>query len=403
MRILVLTNMYPPHHYGGYELSCRDVVEKWRARGHVVHVLTSDLQVEDPAEADDEHGVSRELAIAFAAGDLVGRPVLRRLAVERTNQAMLRKALVAVRPDVVSVWHMGAMSFSLLTTLIEENHPVAFVVCDDWLSYGPRVDPWMRMFVSRPRRARLVEWIAGVPCHLPDLGRSGPFCFVSDVTRRRSSELSTWEFPVATVTGSGVDTDLFSPAEDRSAPWTWRVLHVGRLDPRKGIETAVRSLAVLPAQATLEILGRGDDRYRDRLVDVARNLGVADRVSFGSVGRAELVDRYRRADVVVFPAEWEEPFGLVPLEAMACGTPVVASGTGGSGEFLDGDKNCLLVPPANPEALASAIRRLAADPVLRSAIVAGGLRTSEAWSVDRLADILEEWHVAAAGDGSAVQ
>ena len=115
------------------------------------------------------------------------------------------------------------------------------------------------------------------------------------------------------------------------------------------------------------------------------------------VTRAELRERYAEADVCLFPTEWPEPFGLVPLEAMACGTPVVATGSGGSGEFLLHGENCLRFPPGDAAALAAAVRRLADDPDLRRRIVRTGFATANELSVDRLADVLEAWHIAAAG------
>jgi glycosyltransferase involved in cell wall biosynthesis len=85
---------------------------------------------------------------------------------------------------------------------------------------------------------------------------------------------------------------------------------------------------------------------------------------------------YRDADAVLFPVRWQEPFGLVPLEAMACGTPVVATGTGGSAEYLVDEGNALMVAPDDPAALARAVRRMASDPALRARLRRHGLVTS---------------------------
>ena len=120
------------------------------------------------------------------------------------------------------------------------------------------------------------------------------------------------------------------------------------------------------------------------------------RVRFDEVPRSQLAMRYRDADALVFPSEWEEPFGLVPVEAMACGTPVIASGTGGSAEFLVDGANCLLAAPGDAVSWAGAIARLAGDAALRARLVRGGLATADELDVDRLAEVFEAWHAAAA-------
>ena len=99
------------------------------------------------------------------------------------------------------------------------------------------------------------------------------------------------------------------------------------------------------------------------------------RVEFGEVTRAQVPGAFAAADAVLFPVLWEEPWGLIPLEAMACGRPVVASGRGGSAEYLRDGENCLIAEP-EPEAMAAALRRLAGDPRLREQLREGGLRTA---------------------------
>jgi hypothetical protein len=191
---------------------------------------------------------------------------------------------------------------------------------------------------------------------------------------------------------SGIDRATYPPpAGPESRPWRWRVVTTGRFDPRKGFETVIRALPLLP-EATLACWGRGGGEEQARLQRLAEEHGVADRVRFGSLERAELPAAYADADVMVFPSTWAEPFGLVPVEAMACGTPVVATRVGGSAEFLHDGGNCLAVPPADPGALAAAIRRLAGDEALRRRLVTGGQVTAELLDVERLADVMEAWH-----------
>jgi glycosyltransferase involved in cell wall biosynthesis len=157
-------------------------------------------------------------------------------------------------------------------------------------------------------------------------------------------------------------------------------------------------------EANLVVDGPVSSQERDRLAALATELGVEHRLNLTRSPRSELAGRYRGADVVVFPSEWEEPFGIVPLEAMACGVPVVATGTGGSGEFLHDGVNCLLFRAGDATALAGAVTRLAEDPALRSKIVAGGTRTALEMNMDTYSDRLERVHRAAAGnvDGGVI-
>jgi glycogen(starch) synthase len=397
MRILVLSNMYPPHHIGGYELSCRDVMDRFRTRGHEITVLTTTMRlsgVEDP-EGERARGIRRDLTFYWDDHRLVSPSLRGRLAIERENQEALRSALEDARPDVVSIWNMGAMSLGLLTTLVENHVPMVFAVCDDWLVYGPLLDAWARLFRRHKWIGRATRSMTGVPTTLPNLTDAGAFCFVSDFVRQRAKEKARVDPPNSTVVYSGIDRVDFPSGPADARPWTGRLLYVGRIDDRKGLDVAIEALARL-SDARLDILGRGDAAYRERLQALAQRVGVADRVRFDVVPREALRDRYRGADVLVFPVLWEEPFGLVPIEAMACGTPVVATGTGGSAEFLAHERNCLLTKSGDADALADAVMRLSEDPGLRAHLVGNGLQLADELTTDRLAEAFEAWHVAAA-------
>ena len=401
-RVLCVTSWFPPHHFGGYELSCHDVMRRLAERGHHVEVLTSDHRHPDTADTDPApvQAVHRDLQLYFRDGALWSPSLLGRLRVERHNQRALRAALRSCRPDVVSVWHVGAMSLGLLTTLIREEIPLVCAVSDDWPAYARQLDPWTRAVARLPVPPRLLEAVTRVPAALPDLDASGAFCFSSEVTRERSRRSSPWTFPTSTLVYSGIDGRLFesgpSPVEaaGRITP-PLRLLYVGRVDPRKGIRTAVQALASLPG-ATLVVDGRSTPADQADLEAWATEAGVADRVTLQCSDRADLPATYRSADVCLFTSEWEEPFGLVPLEAMACGIPVVASGVGGSGEFLVDGGNCVLFEPGDPASLAAAVQRLVDDPALVGHVTANGRVSAEHFDVDHLTVAFEAWHTAVA-------
>jgi glycogen(starch) synthase len=383
MRVLVLSNLYPPNAMGGYELSCRDVVDRWRAAGHDVLVLTTSTRIDGTVEpATAEGHVRRDLLWWWHEHRFLTPSWRERLRTERHDLRVLRSALAEHRPEVVSVWHLGGMPLALVDALRDER--VVLNICDEWPYYGPRVDPWLKGTSRLPPVARrLAARLSGVPTEPPDLDRHRA-AFVSTSTLEQLRDSTSYTFPDAVVVGSGIDTDDFPLQAPAPSAWRWRLLGVGRVERRKGFDTAVSALDLLPPEATLRIAGVPDPEH---LPEVTH-----PRVQLGAVPRAELAAVYRDADVLVFPSRWREPFGLVPLEAMSQGLPVVATAQGGSAEFLQDGMNCLVVPPDDPPALAAAVRRLAEEPALRERLVAGGLDTAARWTLAALADRLAPLH-----------
>ncbi|MFF8606638.1 glycosyltransferase [Streptomyces sp. NPDC015346] len=179
----------------------------------------------------------------------------------------------------------------------------------------------------------------------------------------------------------GVDPEAFRPDGPvaRRGAFPYRLLQLGRLVPRKGAAVAIAALPGLPRAELVVVGGPPADRLHAdpevrRLRNLATEAGVADRVRFtGGVPTSKVPALMRSADVVLCPADYE-PFGIVPLEAMACGRPVVASAVGGQLDSVADGVNGLLVPPRNPGALAAAVAVLLADPALRTAYGNAGRR-----------------------------
>lgn len=399
MKVLVLTNLYPPHAVGGYELSCHDTVERWREAGHEVRVLTTTTTFHDPATDPPESDVRRVLEWYWDNHHIVRPEPRERYRIERSNQRHLNAVIADFAPDVVSVWAMGGMSVGLLTTCVERALPVVVVIEDDWLVYAEHVDAWTAAWGRRPKPlAGLARRLTGLPTAVPTLPPTATVAFASDYLRQRAEAEATIRFGSSQVVPLGTDPADFPPRRPGERAWQGRLLMVGRVEPRKGFDIAVRALVDLPEEVTLRIIGTGDGQHRTELVAMARELGVADRIGFdGFVERRDLAAVYAESDALLFLSRWDEPFGLVPLEAMTQAVPVVAIRRGGAAEFLTDNLNCLEVPVDDPAAVASAVRSLASDDGLRRRLVNAGLTTSAAYRVDRFANELEALHVAAAG------
>jgi glycosyltransferase involved in cell wall biosynthesis len=318
-------------------------------------------------------------------------PFREALAVEQENQAVLRQALADLQPDVVAFWHMGALSLGLITTVARQGLPIAFVIGDDWLCYGGWADAWLRRFSYHPHHAARAERLTGVPTILPNLNDLGTFCFVSQYTWRRAEQVLGVQFARAVVAYPGIDPVEFPPPGDLpEEPWRWKLLWLGRVLAKKGIGTAIRALEALPRAATLAIVGPVAADFREQLEAAVAARGLSARVHFAQASHADVPQHYRAADATLFTSEIEhEAFGLVPLEAMAAGCPVVSTGVGGSAEYCRDGVNCLRVPPGDAGALAAVVRRLAAEPDLRRQLVAGGLHTSSTFTLARHAGEIE--------------
>ncbi|WP_406691564.1 glycosyltransferase [Saccharopolyspora sp. ID03-671] len=195
----------------------------------------------------------------------------------------------------------------------------------------------------------------------------------------------------------GIDLDRFCPAAPRRPKrGPARVLSIGRLVERKGVDVMIRAMREVPG-ARLLIAGGppaaewADDPEVNRLQAVARQAGVADRTEFlGQVPHDDAPDLHRSVDVVA-SVPWYEPFGTVPLEAMACGVPVVVSAVGGHLDTVADRRTGLHVPPHDPAATARAVRELLDRPSLRAELgTAGAQRVRARYGWDRLVSEAED-------------
>ncbi|MDQ6746140.1 MAG: glycosyltransferase family 4 protein [Actinomycetota bacterium] len=376
MRLLCVGNRYPPWSAGGYEVIFSAAVRAFRAAGHPTRVLTtgpdpSDLVVGPSPESD----VHRDLRWYWRDHRFPDLSVREALALEQENRRTLRRHLQDFSPHAVVWWAMGGMSLSLIEQVRRLGVPAVGVVGDEWFVYGPEVDGWSRRWRGIGRAAApAVQRLTGVPTRLR-LDRTARWVFISTHLQRLAAERG-WRTQDSAVAHPGVDGSHFAPAVPK--PWRWRLLYCGRVDPRKGILTAIQALAQLPPEARLTIDGPGEEGLRRELMAGATEAGVQERISFCRSASEQVPAAYADADAVIFPVTWREPWGLVPLEAMSVGRPVVASRAGGGpAEYLREEGNCLQFPAGDPRALAESVQRLAGDPGLRERLVREGRRTAQ--------------------------
>lgn len=379
MRLLGLTNTYPPSGRGGYAEICADVMEGLAARGHAVTVLTCPADGLPRESEAAGVGVRRELSSVLGAWR---RPRRARAAAAR-DSATLRDQLDA-GVDAALVWHMRGVVKPPLRLLHQRGIPVLYMLHDRWVLYerpGSVLVPWAR---AEPLATRLLGE--------PPIAAEGVVCFNSAWLRDEHARLG-WRPRDGHVVPCGLPSEIAELAEterDRR-PGASRLLFAGRIDPSKGVEDAIRALATLPGEVTLSIAGPLTvPGYDERLRGIAAELGVAGRVEWlGELTRPDLLRTFAAHDVFVYPSRDPESFGLGILEAQAAGLVAVTSAPGGPREFLADGVNCLLHEPGDPSGLAAAVRRLRDEPALAERLRSGGRETAGAMPVETVVGEVE--------------
>ena len=242
-----------------------------------------------------------------------------------------------------------------------------------------KIAPMVGTFHAAGRSAAY-KWLRPVTV---SLGRQlAHRCAVSDGARQMASSALGGEYEVLF---NGVELQPFREVE----PWPTEaptVFFLGRHEPRKGLAVLIGAMAELPADVRLWVGGEGPDTERLRT-----QTGGDPRIEWlGRLSPTEKVARLRGADVFCAPSLGGESFGIVLLEAMAAGTPVVASQLDGYARVARGGRDAELVPPGDASATAAAIRAVLDDESQAHRLAEQGLARAESFSMARLAARYEE-------------
>lgn len=369
IRILVLSNLYPPHHIGGYELRCRAVVDGLRRRGQRVHVLTGRYQTTAPEEKHDH--VTRTLHLTwgppYAPEDLPGM-----LRCEAADRRTLMATLNALRPDAVDVWGMEFASQSLVADLLATGVAVHFTLDDVWLADGYQRDPLCAVTaVARQLGVQMSPGINELCClglERPALDRAAVH-FVSQALLERYNQTG-FRHLAGEVRIAGIDLSPFRHQKPTSPPPPFVIVSVGQLTASRGQADLITSAgrvandASCPFPLVVRIIGGGSASYVAELERLAgRYASDQFRVELtGPQSPNRVADFYAGAHLFVHTSRLPEGLPRVLIEALAAGVPVISTNTGGQRDILADGRFGRLVPPDDPHALERAIRDALAHP-----------------------------------------
>ncbi len=402
MKLLFVSNLYPPYHLGGYELLCHEIATRLTARGHDITVLTSTFGVNREMI---EPGVYRRLWLESDLYYYRPQQVLRYRSIQAHNRQAVECTLREVAPDVVIMWGMWQLSKRVAAQLEElPDLPVLYYFASSWpIELSAHEAYWDSSADSALGRSFKGVFRGVVKNRLRPEWRPYSLrydhvlaCCQSVCEELAAAQVKTGNMEVVY---HGVDVDLYTRAARRARNQETdelKVVFVGSLYPHKGVHTAIEAMdrlrqinATLPV--TLDILGRGHPDYEAQLHALVERLQLHELVKFHKpIPREQLPEFLARYNALVLPSTWEEPLALISEEALAAQLVLVGTLTGGTKELLEPDVNGLAFPVEDAEALARQLVRLAVDPALRRQLAQAGWQTvNDRFTMARTLDEIE--------------
>jgi len=405
MRILFLSNFFPPARPGGYTQWCHEVAERLAKRGHTIGVLTSRHEI--LKAPTNEQNIYRLLHLE---GDLAYyKPILFFTKWKRQHQenlAFLEQTVKDFAPDLIFVWGMWALS-KTIPALAEKLLPnrVVYYISDYWPSaVDMHTTYWQSSTKSHSMQLpkQVLSKVAMAMIAKED--HSDPkFEHIICVSARVRDLLVKAGLPFqhARIIHGGTDMERFrdiQSRDQRSGPL--RLLYAGQLVPHKGVHTAIEALVKLVKesklnQISLTVVGSGHPDYEVRLRNLVERENLQDFVIFHEpVSKDQMPAIFRSFDVLIFPSIYEEPLARVTQEAMASGLVVVGTTTGGTKEILLDGETGFTFSPEDADGLAKQINRLINDPDLCYRLAQAGRRiVSERFTLDKMVNEIEAYLV----------
>ena len=403
MRLLFLSNFYPPADRGGWEQWCQEIADAFIARGHAVRVLTSRyLAAQTPIqphvqrllhlENDLEHYRPADFFLSLAAHD-------------RYNARTLAAAVREFSPHAILIWGMWQLN-PQLAVLAEDLCPgrVGYYMCGYW-PIEPDIHTQFWQTPEKKTWVQTMKWLGAPLAHrilMNDRSRSPQFLHVASVSRAVLDIFASkgLDLPDANVIYGGIKLNQFSAPISSLAmeglESQARLVFAGSVSPEKGVQTAIQAVALLAHRFNsdrlhLTIIGAGHPDFEKEMHDLVQKSAIKHYVSFmGRVPKDDMAQVLHKFNVLLFPSIWPEPLARMTMEAMASGMALISTTTGGTREILTHGENALTYSAGDGNDLSRQIVRLMEEPGLADRLGANALRTAhERLDFGRMVDELE--------------
>jgi glycosyltransferase involved in cell wall biosynthesis len=377
MKILVLSDLYPPYYKGGHEIQCKTIADGLLGKGHEIYVLTSNYGVNGKSAENNIFRSLNYLSIDRLNGFAERVKQVKNALLARHNRFITDTIIKKIKPDIVYAGQLTSISIYPMKAIQKYNIPIVHHLGNYY--FAELMEDCV--LESNPIKRFYRKILFG-------FGGLDDFDFkhiitVSKAVKQTYVKKGFSENNISVIFPRGIMSGLILEEGKKlsgSDKGQIRLLYIGRIDKSKGIHIAVEAVGSLinspeKRELTLDIIGEGEESYKDELKTLIRKLKLDGIVRFkGHIKYALILKEYQNCDILLVPSIWEEPFGIILLEAMSQGLPVIASRTGGIPEIIEDGTSGLLVPPNDSEKLTEAIIKLIDNPSLYEEISTKGIK-----------------------------
>lgn len=400
MRILFVSNLFPPNVVGGYERLACNVADALADRGHEIQILTSNYGSKEPDR--DRYTVHRLLNLSADRTNIYAPAnksddELRKDGLE--NLKHTQSVVDAFKPDIIFVWNLYFLDASLFKQLESSGIPTVMFLTDNWLIVAQTPERIHKFFDRFVRGRELFLPSIDLTDAGPRLETKSAAMFGANFMRNLYSSCgydfaTSWTVHNGVQTGSALEASVQQrkPMSDKRL----RLLFAGRIVDLKAPDICVRALAHIREQIgddvelSLTIVGDGQDAGYRKLLDdcIKDDTSKATITLRDPVPESELQALWNEHDIYLFPSTYE-PFALTLILALAGGIPTVASRAGGNGEIIHHEGTGLLFDTGNAEDMANQVVRLFKDAELSASISERGQRHARKFSFERMIEQID--------------
>jgi len=365
MRILILTDRYPPYFEGAYELNCHRIAEALISRGHEISILTTKYGINTRVTDGQIHRILNLMRLN--CHNKIQRRWRQLIYFYRAQQNywLTRRLAKKMNPDLAFIWHMQDASILPIMSIQDLGIPVVYRIGSHWLIQEKHKHVEEDNSIKRWFQSGLLGFR-----HFEELKIDNAI-FNSD-SLLQSYQNADFNINNVIMIPSGIPDKWIMKKPIRSLLTNCfvKLLYVGRIEVEKGIEVAIKSIEYLIngrnyRDLSLDLIGRGELDFVNRIKEVVSSHNLENFVKFiGFLPHSNLMQRYRNYDILLFPTPKYEGLPMTILEAMSQGIPVIASNIGGPRDIIEDGRNGFLVCPNKPDKMAEAIEQIIKSPSL---------------------------------------